>query len=153
MFSLYFSKYDQHHCTGVVIYGNFKLILFDTVRQFCKSIILFMKRILILLLTAVVLSSNDCVKNDPLCGNDSHDVLTIKNNSNKRISYAFEGYYPDTTIIGDHNPAYYSQSYIISPGGSYTDHAGRAGCFESIFSHNTKQWICFFDQDSLEQIP
>lgn len=112
-----------------------------------------MKRVLILLFTAVVLSSNDCVKNDPLCGNDSHDVLTITNNSNRRISYSFNGYYPDTTIQGDYSPSYYSKSFIISAGGSKKDVAGRAGCFESIFSHNTKQWICFFDEDSLEQIP
>ncbi|MBO9684009.1 MAG: hypothetical protein J7502_15305 [Flavisolibacter sp.] len=111
-----------------------------------------MKRVLILLFTAVVLSSNDCHKNDPLCGNDSHEALTIKNNSNKRISYAFYGYYPDTTIYGDHSPAYYSQSFIISPGSSHTSVAGWAGCFESVFTHNTKQWICFFDEDSVEQI-
>lgn len=112
-----------------------------------------MKRVLILLLSTVVLSSNDCVKNDPLCGNDSHDVLTIKNNSNKRITYAFYGYYPDTSIIADYSPLHYSESFTISPGTSYTDAAGRAGCFEAIFSHNTKQWICFFDEDSLKQIP
>lgn len=111
-----------------------------------------MKKVLILLLSAVVFSSSDCHKRDPLCGSDSHSVLTIKNNYSKRINYAFYGYYPDTTIPEGYSPLYYSKLFI-SPGGSITQAAGWAGCFESIFTHNTKQWICFFDEDSLEQIP
>lgn len=111
-----------------------------------------MKRVLILLFTLVILSSNDCHKKDPLCGSDSHQTLTIKNNSNNRINYAFYGYYPDTTITGSQSPLYYSELFI-NPGGSSARMSGWAGCWESIFTHNIKQWICFFDEDSLEQIP
>lgn len=111
-----------------------------------------MTKALILLFLTVVLSSSDCHKKDPLCGNDSNNVITIRNNSGKRINYAFYWNYPDSAITENNSPLHYS--YQPTNIGSFTTRGiGMGGCWESVFAEKPKEWIYFFDEDSLEQLP
>ena len=95
--------------------------------------------------------SSTCEK-DKNCFDGSHNGFTIKNGSNKTINYAFYWNYPDTLITDSRSPIF---DKPIDPGMSMTRGAGPGSCWESVFltSPGQKQWIYFFDQDSLEQIP
>jgi hypothetical protein len=78
--------------------------------------------------------------------------LTIKNNHIKTVNYALYWNYPDTLLTEKFSPVGYSFRALIT-GDSVIRSAGRIGCWESIFMDKPKEWIYFFDQDSLEQIP
>ena len=108
------------------------------------------KRFIILILSAVMLSSGHCRK-DPNCTKTSHNALAIKNNSTRRINYAFYWNYPDTVIVDQYSPIKYGDK-PLKTGDSVIRGAGPGGCWESVFLTKPKEWIYFFDQDSLEQL-
>lgn len=98
-----------------------------------------------------MLQANTC-KKDSNCINGSHNVLIIKNNFSKRINYEFYWNYPDSIIPDKYSPLHYWQ-YGMKTGDSVVRSAGRGGCWESDFIRKPKEYIYFFDEDSLEQIP
>lgn len=93
-----------------------------------------------------------CEKQDENCFVGSHNGLTIKNTSSRTINYEFYWNYPDTLITDSRSPI---SDKPIDPGMSMVRGAGPGSCWESVFlsSPDQKQWIYFFDRDSLEQIP
>lgn len=102
---------------------------------FSKSIIFF-----ILVVTLLLVSCEG-----PKCREDYR--ITIVNNSNKSIYYHFYWSYPDT-VIGDYNPIgngtdglQQGESEIIGPSLGF--------CWENMFEKSSKQFIHFFDADSL----
>jgi hypothetical protein len=109
------------------------------------------KKYLFALLILTLLQAHSCRK-DPRCTSVSHYGLTIKNNHIKKINYAFYWNYPDTIITEKYSPVGYSFP-ALKTGDSVIRGSGRIACWESIFIDKPKEWIYFFDQDSLEQIP
>lgn len=104
-----------------------------------------------LAVSLITLQANTC-KQDPACGSESHNVITIKNLSSRRVNYALYENCPDTIITDEHNPSYYSFK-PMEQGETVSRGIGMGGCWESSFKSIPKDWIYFFDEDSLAKIP
>lgn len=92
-----------------------------------------------------------CDKKDPNCPPDDHISVLVSNQSTRTINFIFYWDYPDTAI-GEYNPKN-DGTDGLSPGEEFNRSAGRHSCWESILRNGNKEWIHFFDQDSLQTIP
>jgi hypothetical protein len=89
-----------------------------------------------------------CKKNE-VCHN-GHPGIIVVNNSSKKINYEIYWNYPDT-LIGDYNPVN-DGTGGISPSKSFTRGAGRKSCWEELFADGKKEWVYFFDQDTISKL-
>lgn len=94
--------------------------------------------------------SNACHKADSSCQTGSHNSISISNQSNRTINYEIYWNYPDTAI-GEYNPLY-NGTHGLSKGEKGDRGAGPGSCWEAILKDGKKQWVYFFDEDSLETI-
>jgi hypothetical protein len=108
-----------------------------------------MKQILFLVFISIISFAHTC-KKDPSCPENSHNGMTIKNNSSTRIRFNLYWNYPDT-MIGEYNPKH-DGSDGLSPDESFTRGAGPQTCWESYFANGKKQWIYIFNADTIETI-
>ena len=111
-----------------------------------------MKKYILFISLMPLLQASQCNKKNPDCDGHSHSALIIKNNSGLKINYAFYWNYPDTIITKEQSPLYYSQKAVAS-GDSVIRGAGMGTCWEVVFMDKPREWIYFFNEDSLEQIP
>jgi hypothetical protein len=105
---------------------------------------------LLFLISVIYTVAPGCHPKDKNCPKNSHNGLTIENRSTHRIRHHFYWNFPDTTI-GDYNPKF-DGSDGLSQGESFIHGADRGTCWESVFSDGRKEWIYFFDADSLNNI-
>jgi hypothetical protein len=96
-----------------------------------------------------VLMSVTCRK-DEACPDNTHNGLKITNQSNIRIRYNIYWNHPDT-VIGEYNPVH-DGTDGLSPGESFTRGAGPKSCWESVFQNGRKEWIYFFNADTIEAL-
>jgi len=105
----------------------------------------------ICLLGLLITNSFTCRK-DEYCKSGNHIAIKIINQSARDIRAHFYWNYPDTSI-GAYNPLGATESGIIKPGNSFDRSVGPTSCWESYLKNGTKEWIYFFDNDSLKVIP
>ena len=79
--------------------------------------------------------------------NHGHNGLVIGNTSSIIINYEFYWNYPDT-VIGSYNPIK-NGTNGISPMSSGTRDAGRTSCWEELLKDGRKEWIYFFNRDTI----
>lgn len=103
-----------------------------------------------ILIVLVFLYSSSCDKRSDECKN-GHNSLVHQNNSDKRIYDHYYWNFPDTAI-GEYNPVNGLTGGIF-PGGTDQRSIGRFSCLEEYFANGKKQWVYFFDADSIEAIP
>ena len=107
-----------------------------------------MKEIL-LYITGLLLFTS-CDRRDPYCNDDSHYGITITNNSITRIRYHIYWNYPDT-LIGEYNPKQDGTDGLTN-GESFVRGVGRTSCWESYLMNGKKEWIYFFNADTIETL-
>jgi hypothetical protein len=91
-----------------------------------------------------------CEKDENCPSDGGHNGLKVENESNIRIRYDIYWNYPDTTI-GEYNPVF-NGTNGISPGENRVRGAGPGSCWESVFIGKRKEWIYFFDADTIESL-
>ena len=104
----------------------------------------------LIIILFVVCCASHCNRVSLTCQNGGHNKFIVINNSNKAIKVYFYWDYPDTTCAG-YNVNYYGK--IIFPREQENRGVGISTCFEELLSNNKKQWIYFFDNDTLATLP
>ena len=105
--------------------------------------------VIIAICLCIILLANNCKGKELECNENSHNGLTVLNKSSRRIDFVIYWNYPNTAI-GEYNP---KGSGVINPGDSRTRGAGPTSCWESVLKGGKKEYLYFFDEDSLEAIP
>lgn len=88
---------------------------------------------------------------DKRCGEGYHIAITIKNSSQRHIRYIIYWNYPETAI-GEYNPLR-DGTNGLKTGDEALRSTGRTSCWESYLADRPKEWVYFFDNDSLKNIP
>lgn len=104
---------------------------------------------LLILSFCLILMSNTCRKKEDVCEGNSHNELTVQNNSFRNINFEIYWNYPDT-FIGEYNPKGFG---VITSGSNRGRGAGPGSCWESVLSESRQEFIYIFDEDSLQNIP
>lgn len=83
-----------------------------------------------------------------------HDAYTIENKSNRNIEYKIMDYFSDSTIPYDYNPKI-DQIGPIKPHSSVSSWVKlrKGECIEDLYSNREKNWIYFFDADTIAVLP
>lgn len=83
-----------------------------------------------------------------------HDTYIIENRSIRKIEYKIMNYFSDTIIPVEYN-ALTDDGGVIQP--DATDYSWvklrKGECLEDLYENGIKNWIYFFDADSLQVIP
>lgn len=108
-----------------------------------------MKKSMVFLCICIITCANTCEK-DENCSNISHNELTIKNESNRRIQYEIYWNYPDT-LIGEYSPINNGTNGIL-PNASISRGAGPNSCWESVLMNDRQEWVYLFDADTIERL-
>jgi len=99
---------------------------------------------------SLLIMAFQCEKDDNCPSDGGHNGLIVENNSDIRIRYQIYWNYPDTSI-GAYNPVN-NGTNGIAPGENRVRGAGPGSCWESVFMGARKEWIYFFDADTIESL-
>ncbi|MEZ4829033.1 MAG: hypothetical protein R3C61_22510 [Bacteroidia bacterium] len=106
------------------------------------------KRFILSLLMPVFMATT--CELDENCTKNSHNGLTVKNETTARIQFEFYWNHPDTAI-GEYNPVN-NITGGLGQGETFTRGAGPGSCWESVLLDDKKEWIYIFDADTLKNL-
>jgi hypothetical protein len=103
----------------------------------------------LLLVTIIALTAFRCER-DNTCPDNAHNGIEFKNESDQPVYFEVYWNYPDT-VIGEYNPTNQGNG-PLQPSQSTVKGAGRQHCWESYFMRYGREWVYFFNADTIEKL-